>query len=60
MRRMLNSKVQRTLEKTVEIEFEGQSLPHRNDAVIVWVRGLLPTPLLQKIGIRFDTKFDSE
>ena len=57
---MLNSKVQRILEHQVEIEFEGQSKQHRNDAVIVCAGGLLPTPLLQKIGIRFDTKFGSE
>jgi len=29
----------------------------RNDAVIVCAGGLLPTPLLQSIGIRFDTKY---
>jgi hypothetical protein len=29
----------------------------RNDAVIVCAGGLLPTPLLQQAGIRFDTKF---
>jgi len=29
----------------------------RNDAVIVCAGGELPTPLLQKAGIRFDTKF---
>ena len=28
----------------------------RNDAVIVCAGGLLPTPLLQKIGIEFETK----
>lgn len=32
-----------------------QTLP--NDAVIVCAGGVLPTPLLQAIGIRFDTKF---
>ena len=29
----------------------------RNDAVLVCAGGLLPTPLLQKVGIRFETKF---
>ena len=29
----------------------------RNDGVIVCAGGTLPTPLLQKIGIRFETKF---
>lgn len=32
-----------------------ETLP--NDAVIVCAGGLLPTPLLQQAGIRFDTKF---
>ncbi|PKO58993.1 MAG: 4Fe-4S ferredoxin, partial [Betaproteobacteria bacterium HGW-Betaproteobacteria-18] len=59
LRVMLNSRVKRISEKTVEIEMEGQSQQHRNDAVIVCAGGLLPTPLLQKIGIRFDTKFGS-
>ena len=59
LRVMLNSKVQRILDHQVEIEFEGHSQQHRNDAVIVCAGGLLPTPLLQKIGIRFDTKFGS-
>lgn len=29
----------------------------RNDAVIVCAGGLLPTPLLQQIGVEFDTKY---
>ncbi|WP_300119224.1 NAD(P)-binding domain-containing protein [Rhodoferax sp.] len=59
LRVMLNSRVKQISEKAVEIEMEGQSQQHRNDAVIVCAGGLLPTPLLQKIGIRFDTKFGS-
>jgi thioredoxin reductase/ferredoxin len=57
MRVMLNSKVKLIEEHQVEIEFEGKSQKYRNDAVIVCAGGLLPTPLLQKIGIQFDTKF---
>jgi hypothetical protein len=41
----------------VVIEFEGKSERIANDAVIVCAGGLLPTPLLQKIGIQFETKF---
>lgn len=59
LRVMLNSTVQRILDHEVEIECEGRSEQHRNDVVIVCAGGLLPTPLLQKIGIRFDTKFGS-
>ena len=54
---MLNSTVTSIHEAEVVIEQGGQSQSHRNDVVIVCAGGLLPTPLLQKIGIRFDTKF---
>lgn len=59
LRVMLNSKVERILDQHVDIEYEGKTEQYRNDAVIVCAGGLLPTPLLQKIGIRFDTKFGS-
>lgn len=59
LRVMLSSKVRCILESEVEIEHDGEVQRHRNDAVIVCAGGLLPTPLLQKIGIRFDTKFGS-
>jgi thioredoxin reductase len=59
LRVMLNSKVERILDHDVDIDQEGVSQRHRNEAVIVCAGGLLPTPLLQKIGIRFDTKFGS-
>jgi thioredoxin reductase/Pyruvate/2-oxoacid:ferredoxin oxidoreductase delta subunit len=57
---MLNSSVKNISEGDVEIECEGQVQRYRNDAIIVCAGGLLPTPLLQKIGIRFDTKFGTE
>ncbi len=57
LRVMLNSKVKQIHDKQVEIEFDGKTQQYRNDAVIVCAGGLLPTPLLQKIGIQFDTKF---
>ena len=56
---MLNSTVQGIQLDTVDIDCDGILVRHRNDAVIVCAGGLLPTPLLQKIGIRFDTKFGS-
>jgi thioredoxin reductase len=59
LRVMLNSNVQRILDHDVDIDCEGRSQRHHNEAVIVCAGGLLPTPLLQKIGIRFDTKFGS-
>jgi thioredoxin reductase len=57
---MLNSGVKEILEKEVIIESEGKKQTFKNDAVIVCAGGLLPTPLLQKIGIRFETKFGTE
>lgn len=54
---MLNSVVKSIAEHTVDIECDGLRKPYRNDVVIVCAGGLLPTPLLQKIGIQFDTKF---
>jgi thioredoxin reductase len=57
---MLKSGVKEIFEKEVEIEFEGKKQRIKNDAVIVCAGGLLPTPLLQKIGIQFETKFGTE
>jgi thioredoxin reductase (NADPH) len=59
LRVMLNSTVQRILDNEVEIDQEGKSTRYPNHIVIVCAGGLLPTPLLQKIGIHFDTKFGS-
>jgi thioredoxin reductase len=54
---MLNSTVHSIQSEVVEIDCDGKLEKHANDAVIVCAGGLLPTPLLQKIGIKFDTKF---
>lgn len=54
---MLKSSVKSIHEHEVLIEHGGQTQAYPNDAVIVCAGGLLPTPLLQKIGIQFDTKF---
>jgi thioredoxin reductase/NAD-dependent dihydropyrimidine dehydrogenase PreA subunit len=59
-----NGRIRVELESTVEsIEPDSVMLKTkagvrklRNDAVIVCAGGLLPTPLLQKIGISFETK----
>jgi thioredoxin reductase/ferredoxin len=57
VRVLLNSSVQQIEERhvTLTVAEQAQRLP--NDAVIVCAGGLLPTPLLQKIGIQFATKF---
>lgn len=57
LRVMLESKVKCIETTEVEIEWEGQVQRHRNDAVIVCAGGELPTPLLQKMGVRFETKY---
>jgi len=41
---------------SVQLETTAGPVALRNQAVIVCAGGQLPTPLLQKIGIRFDTK----
>jgi thioredoxin reductase len=41
----------------VVLNVDGGTERLRNDAVIVCAGGLLPTPLLQKIGIAFETKY---
>ncbi|MEY4755862.1 MAG: hypothetical protein RJA34_760 [Pseudomonadota bacterium] len=57
---MLKSAVKSIHDREVVIEHDGQTQSYPNDAVIVCAGGLLPTPLLQKIGIQFDTKFGAE
>jgi thioredoxin reductase (NADPH) len=54
---MLNSTVASIQEQHVTIEQDGVPQRFPNDAVIVCAGGLLPTPLLQKIGIEFATKY---
>ncbi len=54
---LLSSKVKSIEARLVRIEHEERSLTIPNEAVIVCAGGELPTPLLQKIGIRFETKF---
>ncbi len=54
---LLESKVQRIGEQDVQVDVgNGAIRTLRNDAVIVCAGGLPPTPLLQKIGVRFVTK----
>lgn len=57
LRVLLNSAVKHIGTSEVAIEHDGAIQHYRNDAVIVCAGGLLPTPLLQKIGIEFNTKY---
>lgn len=54
---LLNSNVKSIEVDAVEIEQQGAKRTYPNDAVIVCAGGELPTPLLQKVGIEFETKF---
>jgi thioredoxin reductase (NADPH) len=55
---MLGSTVDRIEPQTVTLEREGQAQQTlANDYVVVCAGGVLPTPLLRSIGIRFETKF---
>lgn len=53
---LLKSEVVRIASGQVQLKLETGERVIGNDAVIVCAGGLLPTPLLKSIGIRFDTK----
>lgn len=57
IRVLLQSAVQRIEEHHVHIDHDGVVQRFKNDVVLVCAGGVLPTPLLQQIGIQFDTKF---
>lgn len=57
IRVLLQSTVQRIEEHHVHIDHDGVVQRFKNDVVLVCAGGVLPTPLLQQIGIQFDTKF---
>ena len=57
IRVLLSSTVKHIGAAEVVIEHDGQVHTYRNDAVIVCAGGLLPTLLLQEIGIEFNTKY---
>lgn len=57
LRVLLNSTVASIQEHHVEIDHDGVVQRFKNDVVLVCAGGVLPTPLLQQIGIQFDTKF---
>jgi thioredoxin reductase (NADPH) len=59
MKVLLESRVLSIERETVSLEHSGQALELRNDAVIVCAGGILPTALLQTIGIQFETKYGS-
>jgi thioredoxin reductase len=57
IRVLLNSTVHSIQKLDVNIEHDGVVQRFKNDVVLVCAGGVLPTPLLQQMGIQFDTKF---
>jgi thioredoxin reductase len=57
LRVLLNSTVSTIQDHHVNLDHDGVVQRFKNDVVLVCAGGVLPTPLLQQIGIRFDTKF---
>jgi thioredoxin reductase/NAD-dependent dihydropyrimidine dehydrogenase PreA subunit len=53
---LMESEVKSIDLERVRLQHQGQAIERRNDAVIVCAGGLLPVPLLQAIGIEFETK----
>ena len=56
LRVLLNSTVSSIQDHHVDLDHDGVVQRFKNDVVLVCAGGVLPTPLLQKIGIQFDTK----
>jgi thioredoxin reductase (NADPH) len=54
---MLSSAVKRIGVSDVELKWQGQTHVIDNDAVIVCVGGILPTPFLKSMGIEVETKY---
>jgi thioredoxin reductase (NADPH) len=53
----LGSRVVSIQQASVVLSIDGRNEEVGNDAVIVCAGGVLPTPLLQKAGIEFETKY---
>ena len=54
---MLNSRVRAIEGSDVRLEWQGQPLRLKNDAVVVCAGGILPTPFLKSAGIDVETKY---
>ncbi len=53
---LLSSQVRAIAPQAVSVEIEGHIREIANDAVVVCVGGVLPTAMLQSIGVRVETK----
>lgn len=54
---LMESQVLSIRQKSVTLSHRGKEQELANQAVIVCAGGLLPKPVLQKVGIRFETKY---
>ncbi len=54
---LLNSQISEIDKNHVSIEHKGKIIKLENDAVIICVGGVLPTPFLEQIGIKIETKY---
>ena len=54
---LLSTQVKSIQAHSVTIAANGRTEELPNDAIIVCAGGVLPTPLLQKVGIEFETKY---
>jgi len=54
---MMSSQVKSIGKDHVVVEHKGREVKIPNDAVIVCAGGILPTPLLKKVGVAVETKF---
>ena len=57
LRVLLTSSIRRIGLEDVEIELGGEAHTIENDAVIGCVGGILPTPFLESIGVKVETKY---
>ena len=54
---LMESTVNEIKEDVVSLDQNGKTIEIKNDIVIVCAGGILPTPMLKKIGIEVETKY---
>ncbi len=54
---VMNSSIQRITPKTITIKYNNKEVEIQNDGVVVCAGGILPTPMLQALGVQIETKF---
>jgi len=54
---LMKSNVKEIIAESVKIEQDGNDIEVPNDAVIICVGGILPTPFLKSLGIEVETKY---